>query len=100
MALRGVYDDDAWALSSFHMLRCVERCGGRVLIDGVERVIGERHLRIRVQHPDGGEPVDAVAFNQLPLQIARNAPVRLIYRLDVNTWRQTRTAQLVVEHIA
>ena len=65
-----------------------------------QRVIGERHLRIRVQHPDGGEPVDAVAFNQLPLQTARNAPVRLIYRLDINTWRQTRTAQLVVEHIA
>ena len=65
-----------------------------------QRVIGERHLRIRVQHPDGGDPVDAIAFNQLPLQTARNAPVRLIYRLDINTWRQARTAQLVVEHIA
>ena len=65
-----------------------------------QRVIGERHLRIRVQHPDGGEPVDAVAFNQAPLPGAPNAPVRLIYRLDVNTWRQRRTAQLVVEYIA
>jgi single-stranded-DNA-specific exonuclease len=65
-----------------------------------QRVIGEKHLRIRVQHPDGGAPVDAVAFNQLPLPSYPNAPVRLIYRLDVNTWRQTRTAQLVVECIA
>jgi single-stranded-DNA-specific exonuclease len=65
-----------------------------------QRVIGERHLRIRVQHPDGGEPVDAVAFNQAPLPGASDAPIRLIYRLDVNTWRQRRTAQLVVEYIA
>jgi single-stranded-DNA-specific exonuclease len=65
-----------------------------------QRVIGERHLRMRVQHPDGHQPVDAVAFNQAPLKSASNAPVRLIYRLDVNTWRQTRTVQLVVEHIA
>ena len=63
-------------------------------------MIGEKHLRMRVQHPDGGELVDAVAFNQAPLDSARNAPVRLVYRLDVNTWRQSRTAQLVVECIA
>ena len=65
-----------------------------------QRVIGAKHLRLRVQHPDGGQPVDAVAFNQAPLPGHRDAPVRLVYRLDVNHWRQTRTAQLVVEHIA
>lgn len=65
-----------------------------------QRVIGKRHLRLRVQHPDGGQPVDAVAFNQAPLPGCRDAPVRLLYRLDVNTWRQVRTAQLVVERIA
>jgi single-stranded-DNA-specific exonuclease len=65
-----------------------------------QRVIGEKHLRIRVQHPDGGSPVDAVAFNQAPLQTAPNALIRLVYRLEVNTWRQMRTAQLVVEYIA
>jgi single-stranded-DNA-specific exonuclease len=65
-----------------------------------QRVIGEKHLRLRVQHPDGGQLVDAVAFNQAPLPGHRDAPVRLVYRLDVNHWRQARTAQLVVEHIA
>lgn len=65
-----------------------------------QRVIGEKHLRMRVQHPEGGKPVDAVAFNQTPLQSAPNVPLRLVYRLDVNTWRQTRTVQLVVERIA
>lgn len=65
-----------------------------------QRVIGAKHLRMRVQHPDGGVPIDAVAFNQAPLDCARNAPVRLVYRLDVNTWRHSRSAQLVVECIA
>ena len=65
-----------------------------------QRVIGEKHLRMRVRHPDGGPLLDAVAFNQAPLDSARNAPVRLVYRLDVNTWRQSRTVQLVVECIA
>jgi single-stranded-DNA-specific exonuclease len=65
-----------------------------------QRVIGAKHLRMRVQHPDGGQLIDAVAFNQAPLDSARNAPVRLVYRLDVNTWRHSRTAQLVVECIA
>jgi single-stranded-DNA-specific exonuclease len=65
-----------------------------------QRVIGEKHLRMRVRHLDGGQLLDAVAFNQAPLKSARNVPVRLVYRLDVNTWRQSRTAQLVVECIA
>ena len=65
-----------------------------------QRVIGEKHLRMRVRHPDGGPLLDAVAFNQAPLDSARNAPVRLVYRLDVNTWRQSRSVQLVVEYMA
>ncbi len=65
-----------------------------------QRVIGEKHLRMRVRHPEGGMQLDAVAFNQAPLEAARNAAIRLVYRLDVNVWRQSRTAQLVVECIA
>ena len=64
-----------------------------------QRVIGEKHLRMRVRHAEGGPLLDAVAFNQTPLDSARNALIRLVYRLDVNTWRQSRTAQLVVECI-
>ena len=32
-------------------------------------------------------------------RVARNVPARLVYRLDVNHYRDTRTAQLVVEHL-
>ena len=34
-----------------------------------------------------------------PLASARNVPARLVYRLDVNHYRDARTAQLVVEHL-
>jgi single-stranded-DNA-specific exonuclease len=64
-----------------------------------QRVIGERHLKLRVQHLDGGPLLDAVAFGQPRLKAADGAPLRLVYRLDVNTFRQSRTAQLVVEHL-
>ncbi|MBL8201937.1 MAG: single-stranded-DNA-specific exonuclease RecJ [Chromatiales bacterium] len=64
-----------------------------------QRVVGERHLKLRVQHRDGGPVVDAVAFRRAPLASARNVPARLVYRLDVNHYRDNRTAQLVVEHL-
>ena len=64
-----------------------------------QRVIGEHHLKLRVQHRDGGPMLDAVAFRRAPLPSARNVPARLVYRLDVNHYRGSRTAQLVVEHL-
>ncbi len=64
-----------------------------------QRVVGEKHLKLRVQHLDGGPVVDAVAFRRAPLASARNVPARLVYRLDVNHYRDARTAQLVVEHL-
>jgi len=64
-----------------------------------QRVIGEKHLKLRVRHRDGGAPLDAVAFRRAPLADAPNRPIRLLYRLDVNHFRDARTAQLVVEHL-
>jgi single-stranded-DNA-specific exonuclease len=64
-----------------------------------QRVVGEKHLKLRVQHRDGGPLIEAIAFRQEPLAAARNVPLRLVYRLDVNHYRDTRTAQLVVEHL-
>ncbi|MDH5254440.1 MAG: single-stranded-DNA-specific exonuclease RecJ [Gammaproteobacteria bacterium] len=64
-----------------------------------QRVVGDRHLRLRVQHRDGGPVVDAIAFRHAPLASARNVPARLVYRLDVNLYRDARTTQLVVEHL-
>lgn len=64
-----------------------------------QRVVGERHLRLRVRHADGGPVLDAIAFDREPLARTAGAAARLVYRLDVNHYRDTRTAQLVVEHL-
>ena len=38
LALRGLYDDEAWARSSHDLLKVLERCGARFRIEGMERV--------------------------------------------------------------
>jgi single-stranded-DNA-specific exonuclease len=114
-ALRGViYSDGELACADFS-LETAERLRNagpwgqgfpEPLFDGLfevrsRRVVGERHLKLAVV-PEGGEPVlDAIAFNQADDEYgAVGARVRLVYRLDVNEFRGTRTVQLVVEHIA
>lgn len=38
LALRGLYDDEAWAASSLEILRRLERCGARFHISGLDNV--------------------------------------------------------------
>ncbi|MDP2323630.1 MAG: DHHA1 domain-containing protein, partial [Gammaproteobacteria bacterium] len=64
-----------------------------------QRVVGDRHLKLRVQHLGGGQLIEAIAFRRAPLSSTRNVSARCIYRLDVNHYRNSRTAQLVVEHL-
>jgi single-stranded-DNA-specific exonuclease len=64
------------------------------------RIVGERHLKLRLAHPDASRPIDAIAFNTVddewPDDVCR---VNIVYRLDVNSYRGVDRAQLVVEHI-
>jgi single-stranded-DNA-specific exonuclease len=65
-----------------------------------QRIVGEHHLKLRVQQIDSGIPIDAIAFNHDELMASQQSgAVRLVYRLDVNEFRQTRRQQLVVEHL-
>jgi len=64
-----------------------------------QRIVGERHLKLRVQHAGGGPVLDAIAFGHAPLAGARDVSARVVYRLDVNHYRGSRSAQLVVEHL-
>lgn len=65
-----------------------------------QRIVGEHHLKLRVQQIDSGIPIDAIAFNHDELIASQQSgSVRLVYRLDVNEFRQTRRQQLVVEHL-
>jgi single-stranded-DNA-specific exonuclease len=60
-----------------------------------QRVVGERHLKLALRRET--RLVDAIAFNQAPLQDAPRA--RIAYRLSRNDYRERATLQLVVEHI-
>ena len=63
-----------------------------------QRTVGENHLKLRVRPADGGNALDAIAFNQAGP--AFRGVVQLAYRLDVNEYRGFESAQLVVEQIA
>jgi len=63
------------------------------------RVVGGSHLKMIVRSIDGGEPVDAIAFNRLPENLPASGAVRLLYRLGINRWRGSESCQLMVEEI-
>lgn len=65
------------------------------------RVVGERHLKLRLRRVDDANAFDAIAFNMddesWPPSRVR---VHLAYRLDVNEYRAMESAQMVVEALA
>ncbi|HNP65722.1 MAG TPA: single-stranded-DNA-specific exonuclease RecJ [Woeseiaceae bacterium] len=63
-----------------------------------QRTVGENHLKLRVRPLAGGDPVDAIAFNQAG-PVFRGV-VHLAYKLDVNEFRGVENTQLMVEQIA
>lgn len=63
-----------------------------------QRTVGDNHLKLRVHAADGGDVVDAIAFNQAGP--AYRGVVQLAYRLDVNEFRGRETPQLIVEQIS
>ncbi|ARG97556.1 single-stranded-DNA-specific exonuclease RecJ [Legionella micdadei] len=64
-----------------------------------QRLVGQHHLKLSLVHPDGGNPIDAIAFNvdlnQWPNYRARQA--HIAYRLDVNFYQGKSRLQLLVE---
>ena len=66
-----------------------------------QRVVGGAHLKMVVRSRDGGEPLDAIAFNRLPENLPPGAAcgrtLRMLYRLAVNRWRGNDSCQLMVE---
>ena len=63
-----------------------------------QRTVGENHLKLRVRPADGGNVLDAIAFNQAGATY--RGVVQLAYKLDVNEFRGVENPQLVVEQIA
>ncbi|ODQ01665.1 single-stranded-DNA-specific exonuclease RecJ [Salinivibrio sp. SS2] len=66
-----------------------------------QKLVGSKHLKLMVEHPDGGAMIDAIAFN---IDVRRwpdpsVKQMRLVYRLDINEFRGNRSAQLIVSHL-
>ena len=60
-----------------------------------QRVVGGRHLKLRLRAPDSTRIIDAILFGQeepLPSRI------RAVYRVQVNEYKATRSVQLLVQH--
>lgn len=66
------------------------------------RVVGQRHLKMRLQTDEGGAAVDAIAFRAVDAGWNEQLPSRIhaVYRLGINRWQGRETLQLVVEGMA
>lgn len=63
------------------------------------RIVGERHLKMVLKPEEGGQIVDAIAFNQVENQPGDGEDkLHIAYRLDINEFRGTRKLQLIIEH--
>ena len=64
------------------------------------RIVGERHLKMRLRPEGGTRTLDAIAFRQTDEDWPPGAVgVEAIYRLEANEFRGAETAQLVVTHM-
>jgi single-stranded-DNA-specific exonuclease len=66
------------------------------------RVVGERHLKLRVRPLSSGESLEAIAFGYLAdgqMDLSRGR-AQMAYRLEVNEYLGIRRLQLVIEHLA
>ena len=64
------------------------------------RIVGGKHLKLKLYISDKKDALDAIAFNLTDEQWPRGVTqVSALYRLDINDYRGRRTPQLIVEHI-
>lgn len=64
------------------------------------RVLKDQHLKMVLKSPLKGNLVDAIAFFvDQPENWLRCDSVKIAYRLDINEYRNSRTAQLIIEKI-
>lgn len=63
-----------------------------------QRIVGQNHLKLTLVHEQGGQPVDAIAFN-IDLNEWPNHRARYLhaaYRLDINEYNGRTKLQLMV----
>jgi len=61
------------------------------------RVVAEKHVKLVLRPVEGGDIVDAIAFNQAERDTGA-ARIHAAFRLDINEYRGRRSLQLLIEH--
>ena len=64
------------------------------------RIVGEKHLKLRLSPIGSNQQIDAIAFNQAEFQTGRGEQIHAAYRLDINEFRGRVSPQLIVEQIS
>lgn len=59
-----------------------------------QRVVGGRHLRLRLRQPGAAEVLQAMRFGE---DVTLPPHVKAVYRLQVNEYNATRTPQLIIQ---
>ena len=75
------------------------------LFDGVfsvadARLVGDKHLKLKLRFEGRKQPVDAISFNTDLDAVDPDAEdLRLVYQLAVNDYNGYQTLQLIIRHI-
>ena len=69
------------------------------------RIVGDKHLKLRLALPQVPEAIDAIAFGYLDgasasNAVAEGAAVQIAYRLEINEYRGSARVQLNCQHLA
>ncbi|MBU6199887.1 MAG: single-stranded-DNA-specific exonuclease RecJ [Xanthomonadaceae bacterium] len=62
------------------------------------KVVGERHLKLKLRHPGIANALDAIAFNNYAGE-APPARLHAAFQLDVNEWNGRQSLQLLIRHL-
>ena len=63
------------------------------------RIVGEKHLKLRLRTPGSKRMIDAIAFNHTDEDLPEGGRVHVAYRMDVNEYNGNRKLQLIIHHI-
>lgn len=64
------------------------------------RIVGDRHLKLVLRHPEGERLIDAIAFNCVDDEWPESVRfAEIAYRLNINEYRGQYSVQLMVDYI-
>ena len=89
LELASLLDDQVWGQGFV----APSFCDAFEVVD--QRIVGGRHLKLRLQRAGGERPIDAIRFGD---DTKFPEKVECVYRLQLNEFNGMRNAQLVIEH--